>query len=130
MIDHAGISVSDWARAKFFYDAALAPLGASLLHIVPPEFTNGARVGGYGVARPCFWIEDGDAQRPPLHFAFRADNRAAVDAFFVAAIGAGGQDNGKPGLRPQYHADYYGAFVRDPDGNNIEAVCHLPEASS
>jgi catechol 2,3-dioxygenase-like lactoylglutathione lyase family enzyme len=87
------------------------------------------KVGGMGVggAMPDFWISQGEAQRPPLHIAFNAENRASVDAFHQAACGAGGRDNGQPGLRPHYHQDYYGAFVIDPDGNNIEAVCHKPQ---
>lgn len=128
MIDHLGIKVSDFEKAKAFYDAAFAPLGASLLYIVPPEYTNGAKVGGYGRDRPVFWVTEGEtALNNAQHIAFAAHNRAAVDAFYQAALAAGGKDNGKPGLRPHYHADYYGAFVFDPDGNNIEAVCHTPE---
>lgn len=127
MIDHTGITVADFDRAKAFYDQAFAPLGASLLFVVPPEHTGGAKVGGYGRDRPVFWLHEG---RPPdvhSHFAFTARNRAEVDAFHAAALAAGGRDNGGPGLRPHYHAHYYGAFVFDPDGNNIEAVCHAPE---
>lgn len=127
MIDHSGISVSDFERSKLFYEKALAPLGGSFLFMVPMEHTGGVKVGGFGVDAPCFWIDEGEAQKPPLHFAFKAENRKAVDRFYEAAIGAGGADNGKPGLRPHYHEHYYGAFVFDPDGNNIEAVCHKPE---
>ncbi|MEL7273929.1 MAG: VOC family protein [Pseudomonadota bacterium] len=127
MIDHSGISVADFETSKAFYEQALAPLGASFLHMVPPEYTNGVKVGGFGIDTPCFWIDEGAAQKPPLHFAFKAENRAAVDAFYEAAMAAGGTDNGPPGLRPHYHEHYYGAFVLDPDGNNIEAVCHKPE---
>jgi catechol 2,3-dioxygenase-like lactoylglutathione lyase family enzyme len=126
MIDHSGISVSDYEKAVTFYEHALAPLGASLLYTVPPEHTDGVKVGGFGKESPCFWLSEGAPQKPPLHFAFAAENRDQVDAFFAAAIAAGGKDNGKPGLRPHYHADYYGAFVLDLDGNNIEAVCHKP----
>ncbi len=128
MIDHTGMSVADFDAAKKFYDAALAPLGAKLLMVVAPEHTGGVKVGGYGKTKPDFWLSEGHKQKPPLHFAFAADNRAQVDAFYKAAIAAGGKDNGKPGLRPHYHADYYGAFVLDPDGHNIEAVCHKPAA--
>ncbi|ABD56235.1 VOC family protein [Jannaschia sp. CCS1] len=128
MIDHSGLSVSDFAAAKAFYSAALAPLGSSYLFTVPPEHTDGDAVGGFGQDRPQFWIWEGPAQVPPVHFAFSAATRAQVDAFYAAALAAGGTDNGAPGLRPHYHADYYGAFVRDPDGNNIEAVCHAPAA--
>lgn len=127
MIDHSGISVTDFDRSKSFYEQALAPLGASFLVQIPPEHTGGVKVGGFGQDSAAFWLSEGDAQKPPVHFAFSAKTRAQVDAFYAAAIAAGGADNGKPGLRPHYHADYYGAFVRDPDGNNIEAVCHAPE---
>ena len=124
LIDHIGIGVSDFPRAQKFYDAALGPLGISLLMMVPQEHTSGANVGGYGKERPVFWLHDGGAQTPTLHIAFHAETRADVDAFYKAAIKAGGADNGAPGLRSHYHPDYYGAFVRDADGNNIEAVCH------
>lgn len=128
MIDHTGITTPDFARAKAFYTAALAPLGHGFLHTVPPEHTGGAAVGGFGRDRPQFWISDGAPQMPPIHLAFGAATRAQVDAFHAAALEAGGTDNGAPGLRPHYHPDYYGAFVLDPDGNNIEAVCHRPAA--
>ncbi len=127
MIDHSGLSVSDFEKAQSFYDQALAPLGASLLFMVPLEHTGGEKVGGYGRDRTSFWINEGGAQTPPLHFAFTAETRAQVDAFHKAAVAAGGTDNGAPGLRPHYHEHYYGAFVLDLDGNNIEAVCHLPD---
>ena len=126
MIDHTGLSVSDFDAAKRFYDAALAPIGAALVMMVPEEFTGGVKVAGYGPDRAVFWISEDGAQTPPLHIAFRAPDRATVDNFYRAALATGGTDNGPPGLRPHYHADYYGAFVRDPDGNNIEMVCHLP----
>lgn len=129
MIDHSGLSVSDFERAKSFYSAALAPLGSSYLFTVPPEHTSGAVVGGFGQDRPQFWINDGGPQSPTVHFAFSAETRAQVDAFYTAALAAGGTDNGPPGPRPHYHAHYYGAFVHDPDGNNIEAVCHAPTAN-
>ena len=121
MIDHSGVTVSDVDRSKTFYQAALAPLGYAMLM----EFEQFA---GFGVApKPDFWIGQGKPNVPPIHIAFRADTRAVVDAFYRAAIAAGGRDNGPPGLRPQYHENYYGAFVLDPDGHNIEAVCHLPK---
>ena len=126
MIDHMGISISDFDEARAFYDHALAPLGAGMLYEVPPEFTDGARVAGYGRDRPTFWIAEGEKQSPPNHVALIAENRQQVDAFHAAALAAGGTDNGGPGLRPHYHEHYYGAFVLDPDGNNIEAVCHTP----
>ncbi len=127
MIDHTGISVSDFDSAKAFYDKALAPIGASLMAMVPVEYTNGVKVGGYGVDRPVFWLTEGEKQTPPIHIAFTASSRVMVDAFYAAAMLAGGQDNGAPGLRPQYHEHYYGAFVLDPDGHNIEVVCHAQE---
>ena len=95
---------------------------------LPPSITGGAVVLGMGVPpKPDFWIHQGSPQKPPLHIAFRADSRAVVDAFYRAALSAGGKDNGPPGLRPHYHEHYYGAFVLDPDGHNIEACCHAPE---
>ena len=127
MIDHSGMSVTDLSKAIAFYDAALAPLGIMLLYEVPLEHTGGERVVGYGRERPQFWLHEGEKQTPPLHFAFTADNRTQVDKFYTAAIGAGGEDYGAPGIRAHYHPDYYGAFVLDPDGHNIEAVCHKPE---
>lgn len=127
MIDHTGVSVSDFAAARRFYDAAFAALGGSYIVEIDRAYTDGVQVGGYGRQQPVFWISQGPAQRPPVHVALAAENRAQVDAFYHAALAAGGTDNGAPGLRPHYHPDYYGAFVLDPDGNNIEAVCHAPE---
>jgi len=128
MIDHLGINVADFDASKAFYDKAMAPLGALLLHMVPSEYTGGAKVGGYGRDRPVFWLSDQAAeQKSTQHVAFTARSRAEVDAFHAAALAAGGKDNGGPGLRPHYHPDYYGAYVFDPDGNNVEAVCHAPE---
>ncbi|WP_162651702.1 VOC family protein [Lentilitoribacter sp. Alg239-R112] len=127
MIDHSGISVGDFEHSKSFYEKALAPLNARLLATVPMKYTNGEKVIGFGKDNPTFWLNDGGAQKPPLHFAFKAETRGEVDAFYEAAIAAGGVCNGKPGLRPHYHEHYYGAFVLDPDGNNIEAVCHTPQ---
>ncbi len=126
MIDHTGIPVSDWTRSTAFYDAAFAPMGIRMLYVVPPEHTGGVKVGGYGRAKPDFWLNEGETG-PGRHYAFVAENRAQVDAFYAAAIKAGGRDNGAPGPRPHYHEHYYGAFVFDPDGNNVEAVCHRPE---
>jgi catechol 2,3-dioxygenase-like lactoylglutathione lyase family enzyme len=119
MIDHIGFAVSDLEKSKAFYEAALAPLGYKLLM----DFGEAV---GLGQARADFWIARGSVSAKN-HIAFTAPNRAAVKAFYDAAIAAGGEDNGAPGLRPQYHANYFGAFVYDRDGNNIEAVCHLPE---
>ncbi len=126
MIDHTGVAVSDFERSKAFYSRALAPLGYQLVMEVPAELTGGHPGAGFGVPpKPDFWVGGvGAGKVLPLHVAFRADTRAIVDAFYKAAIGAGGKDNGAPGLRPHYHANYYGAFVLDPDGHNIEAVCH------
>ena len=127
MLDYVGILVADWNKAKAFYDAAFAPLGFTLLTVVPEQFTGGVKVGGYGQAKPDFWMTENAVTGPGRHYAFSASSRAAVDAFYAAALATGGTDNGAPGPRPHYHANYYGAFVFDPDGNNIEAVCHLPE---
>lgn len=125
MIDHTGISVSDIARSKAFYIAALAPIGYKLLLEVPAAVTGSNDAAGFGVPpKPDFWLASGTPNVPPIHIAFRAGSRAEVDAFHAAAIQAGGRDNGRPGLRPHYHPNYYGAFVLDPDGHNIEAVCH------
>ena len=120
MIDHTGVTVSKFEPSKAFYRAALAPLGYAMLKEFGP-------VAGFGIApNHDFWIGQGVPNVPPIHVAFRAESRAMVDAFHRAALAAGGRDNGAPGLRPQYHANYYGAFVLDPDGHNIEAVCHTP----
>ena len=126
MLDHIGFPVSDFARSVAFYDAVLAPLGARRIMEVTAEMTGGAAHAGYGVQKPDFWIGTGDALKGRLHVAFSAESRAAVDAFYAAAMAAGATDNGPPGLRPHYHPNYYGAFVLDPDGHNIEAVCHKP----
>lgn len=126
MLDHVGILVADWNKAKTFYDAAFAPLGITMLNQVPVEFTGGVKVGGYGATSPDFWLTEAADTGPGRHYAFAARARAEVDAFYAAAIANGGKDNGAPGLRPQYHENYYGAFVVDPDGNNVEAVCHAP----
>lgn len=126
MLDHIGFPVSDFARSIAFYDAALAPLGASRIMEVTAEMTGGAAHAGYGEAKPVFWISTGDALKGCLHVAFTAESRAVVDAFYAAAMAAGAKDNGPPGLRPHYHPDYYAAFVIDPDGHNVEAVCHHP----
>jgi catechol 2,3-dioxygenase-like lactoylglutathione lyase family enzyme len=121
MLDHVTIGVSDFARAQKFYDAALKPLG------IVRFASDGAHFAGYGVKpKAFFWIGLRDAIQTGAHIAFTAPDRATVDAFHRAAMAAGGRDNGAPGLRPNYHANYYGAFVLDPDGHNIEAVCHTP----
>jgi catechol 2,3-dioxygenase-like lactoylglutathione lyase family enzyme len=120
MIDHTGIGVSDVARSARFYDAALAPLGLRRSIQLPPD--DGRDGIGYGVDFPIFWIDRFHPAGVRQHVAFRAADRAVVDAFHAAAIAAGGTDNGAPGLRPGYPPGYYAAFVLDPDGNNIEAV--------
>lgn len=127
MIDHTGVSVSDFGKSKRFYEQALAPIGYTLLMELSAAVTGHADVAGFGEApKPDFWISSGTPNMPPVHVAFRVASRTQVDAFYRAALAAGGTDNGPPGLRPHYHPDYYGAFVRDPDGHNIEAVCHAP----
>ncbi|AXK72216.1 VOC family protein [Lysobacter sp. TY2-98] len=135
MIDHVGISVRDYDRSRAFYEAVLAPIGAGLVMEISAAVTgNGTRHAGFGRdGKPTFWIGDrADAKftHDGLHLAFVADSRAAVDAFHAAAIAAGATDNGAPGIRARYHPNYYGAFVIDPDGHNVKAVCHRPEASS
>ncbi len=127
MFDHIGFSTTDLTRARAFYEAALAPLGITCLMEITLEMTGGTYAGlGFGKERPQFWAGTGPTHVPGIHIAFAAETRALVDAFHKAALAAGGRDNGAPGLRPQYHPTYYGAFVLDPDGHNIEAVCHLP----
>jgi catechol 2,3-dioxygenase-like lactoylglutathione lyase family enzyme len=119
ILDHVGIAVSDMDRSKAFYTKALAPLGSSLL-------MDYGVAAGFGKGKPDFWL--GGARQPgpitPVHVCFAAASRDEVDAFYRAAIEAGGKDNGPPGLRPMYHPNYYGAFVYDPDGHNVEAVFH------
>jgi len=127
MIDHTGIFVADPAKATAFYDAALGALGSTLLTTVPPEYTGGKLVVGYGQQHPGFWLTESGEAGPGRHYAFTAASRAAVGAFYKAALAAGGRDNGAPGIRAHYHPNYYAAFVIDPDGNNIEAVCQTPE---
>jgi catechol 2,3-dioxygenase-like lactoylglutathione lyase family enzyme len=117
VLDHLAIRVRDFARSKAFYVQALAPLGAS----VQMEFPEGCGLGPPG--KPGLWIGPGEPSTP-VHLAFSAPDRGAVDAFYKAAIDAGGQDNGPPGVREHYHPTYYAAFVIDPDGHNVEAVCH------
>lgn len=130
MLDHIGLAVGDLSKATEFYTAALAPLGISKQIEVTAEMTGGhGEHIGYGVPdNPFFWVGTGKAASTGVHVAFSAKDRASVDAFYNAAIAAGGRDNGAPGLRPEYHPNYYGAFVIDPDGNNIEAVCHKEPA--
>lgn len=128
MIDHTGVNMSNPDKSRAFYDAALAPLGYTRMMEIPTEHTGGKVVLGYGVPpKPDFWLSEGTPNAPHIHIAFRADTHAQVDAFYRAALANGGRDNGAPGPRPHYHESYYGAFVLDPDGHNIEAVCHTAE---
>lgn len=128
MLDHIGVPVGDLAAAKAFYATALAPLGYGIVMELGPEVTGSTGFVGFGLpGKPQFWITTGGPMSGVLHVAFKAATRAEVAAFHAAALAAGGRDNGGPGLRPHYHPNYYGAFVFDPDGHNIEAVCHLPE---
>ena len=129
MLDHIGFAVADAERSKRFYELALEPLGIMLIMSLGSEHTpSGGTAHGFGSGgKPYFWFGDNEEVGKGSHIAFTAESRMMVDAFYKAALAAGGTDNGAPGLRPQYHPDYYGAFVRDPDGVNIEAVCHLPE---
>jgi catechol 2,3-dioxygenase-like lactoylglutathione lyase family enzyme len=122
MLDHIGFAVSDFQASRAFYSAALAPLGVELI----AEFGEHAGFGRDGRAQ--FWIGAGGEPPGRLHLAFSARNRGEVRAFHEAALAAGAADNGEPGLRPDYHPHYYGAFVIDLNGHNIEAVCHSPEA--
>jgi catechol 2,3-dioxygenase-like lactoylglutathione lyase family enzyme len=125
MIDHVGFAVADAGISRRFYEAALAPLGITLLRTATPGQTEaGGTAHGFGRdGKPFFWIGDKERVGEGTHIAFAVDTRAQVDAFHAAALAAGGRDNGVPGLRPHYAPDYYAAFVLDPDGHNIEAVC-------
>jgi catechol 2,3-dioxygenase-like lactoylglutathione lyase family enzyme len=121
VLDHVGLDVSDYDRSKAFYEKALAPLGLKLMMEPIPG------VGGFGKDFPFFWIGNrGRSPQSGVHVAFRTEDRGTVDAFHAAALEAGATDNGGPGVREIYHPSYYGAFVLDPDGNNVEAVCHGP----
>lgn len=136
VLDHISLRVADYQRSKEFYQAVLAPLGYTLA-------MEGASGAGFSNGRiPAFWIKQGEftgcaglgeatpqagCGGPQVHVAFTGENRAMVDAFYHAALAAGALDNGPPGLRQNYHTNYYGAFVLDPDGHNIEAVCHKAE---
>ena len=129
MIDHVGFAVTDAERSKRFYEQALAPLGITPIMSVTPEQTeSGGTAHGFGTdGKPFFWVGDNERVGEGTHVAFVVESRAKVHAFYEAALAAGGRDNGAPGLRPHYHPNYYAAFVFDPDGANIETVCHKPE---
>ena len=121
IIDHIGLAVSDYARSRQFFAKTLAPLRIELVM----EVQGWAGFGRDG--KPEFWFGEHERAQNPMHIAFLAENREQVRQFYEAAMAAGGRDNGAPGIREIYHPDYYGAFVLDPDGHNIEAVCHSPE---
>jgi catechol 2,3-dioxygenase-like lactoylglutathione lyase family enzyme len=125
ILDHIGVGVLDYERAKTFYTAVLAPLGVALVMEVIGEQEDQPACGFGQKGKPEFWIGEGSTS-PKLHVAFMAKTRKEVDAFYRAALAAGGKDNGAPGVRAHYHANYYSAFVYDLDGHNIEAVCHAP----
>ncbi len=122
MFDHIGLGVSNYAASKAFFLAALEPLGAGIVM----EGEHGLGIGPKG--KPSLWLFETPEKPAPLHLAFTAANRQQVREFYRAALAAGAKDNGAPGLRPRYHPNYYGAFVIGPDGHNVEAVCHRPEA--
>lgn len=129
MIDHMGIPVSDIEASRKFYEAALGALGMSVqMEVTPDQTGDGTTALGFGVpGEKIFWIGDGDKVGEGIHVAFTADSRAQVDGFHAGGMKAGGRDNGKPGPRPNYGPNYYAAFVYDPDGTNIEAVCYKAE---
>jgi catechol 2,3-dioxygenase-like lactoylglutathione lyase family enzyme len=127
MFDHIRLPVSDYERSKRFYAAALQALGSGLLVEERAPDGRGGDAGFGSARRPQFWIRSGPVAGS-VHVAFLAADRGGVRAFHVAALAAGGSDNGAPGLRPHYHPNYFAAFVLDPDGHNVEAVCHAPGA--
>lgn len=127
IIDHTGLSVADFPATLAFYEKALAPLGVTVMMRFGKEVTGDFAVAGLGREKPFLWLADAGKTTPRQHIAIRADSRAQVDAFHKAGMDAGGKDNGAPGLRPHYHADYYAAFIIDPEGHNLEAVCHKSE---
>jgi catechol 2,3-dioxygenase-like lactoylglutathione lyase family enzyme len=127
MLDHIGIKVADLAKSKAFYSKALEPIGYGVIMELGPELGLGYVGVGFGKdGKPDFWLGEGP-KSGPLHVAFAVKTRAEVDAFHRAAMSAGAKDNGAPGVREHYHPSYYGAFVFDPDGNNLEVVCHKPQ---
>jgi len=122
MFDHVGFGVTDYAASKAFFLKALQPIGVSIVM----EGPYGLGLGQNG--KPSLWMFETSEKPAHLHLAFTADTRKQVEEFYRAALEAGGKDNGGPGLRPHYHANYYGAFVIGPDGHNVEVVCHKPQA--
>lgn len=124
MLDHIMLRVRNYQKSRDFYDAVLATLGYKRLM----EF--GGKHGGYGDTKPYFWIGEDENPHPRTHIAFMSKDRPSVDAFHAAAVELGAKSDGAPGIRAEYHENYYGAFVFDPDGNNIEAVCHAPEKAA
>ena len=122
MFDHIGVGVSDLKASKAFFLQALSPLSVGVVM----EVSDAAGLGRG--QKPSLWLGATKGKPLPLHIAFAADNRSQVDEFYRQALAAGGKDNGPPGIRPHYHANYYAAFVIGPDGHNIVAVCHRPEA--
>lgn len=125
MLDHIGLAVTDLAKSRAFYEAALAPLGIRVLQVIEENEAGGTAVM-MGDSEPFFVFADNEQPGEGTHVAFRAASRAQVDGFYAAAMAGGGKDNGAPGIRAQYHPNYYAAFVHDPDGINVEVVCHLP----
>jgi catechol 2,3-dioxygenase-like lactoylglutathione lyase family enzyme len=122
VLDHVAIEVSDLAASRAFYEGALEPLGFTVVFDLPQIPAVAFGLPG----RPQFWVRASGEPSGPIHVCFHAADRQRVDRFHEAALAAGGRDNGPPGLREHYHPTYYGAFVLDPDGNNAEAVCHVP----
>lgn len=124
-IDHMGIGVSDISHARAFYEQALRPLGITLMMSIEadPPRSSPRRLGFGSAGKPFLWLHDAPVPSQGAHIALIAQSHEAVDAFHAAAMAAGGQDNGRPGIRPHYHADYYAAYVLGPDGVNLEAVC-------
>jgi len=122
MFDHVGLGVSNYAESKAFFLKALEPLGVGIVM----EGEHGLGIGSKG--KPALWLFETSERPAPLHLAFTAESHKQVQEFYAAALAAGGKDNGAPGLRAHYHPNYYGAFVIGPDGHNVEAVCHRPEA--
>lgn len=131
MIDHLSTYATDYVATRNFYQAVFTPLGYAVQMEFVAEWNEAfptQQMCAFGPAgKPIFWVIEVKDAATPRHIAFSAQNRKAVEAFYEQAMAHGGQDNGKPGLRPMYHEHYYGAFAFDPDGNNVEAVCHTPE---